>query len=216
MNFVKIFKKLFLLKDEEDVPVKVRPFPGKAKFLVITDTHSTIHKWKDQIPEDFTGYDACLVLGDVTGKDILFIQENVLKNGLPCIGVLGNHDDLGGYDNTGIEEINGKVITLPNGIRIGGLSGSLRYKNDEAPLITDEQSVEIMDKMEECDLLITHDSVKHPEKDFAHSGLLGISNYLEKWNVPVHFYGHFHDPKDEILKNGTRSICFYGITTIEL
>ena len=139
-----------------------------------------------------------------------------MANNLPCFGIPGNHDESWDpYEGTHIQNIHGKVIDF-KGIKIGGIGGSIRYKDSDNPLLTDEESKEILENMEGCDILLTHDGVKHPEKDFAHSGLAGISEYLEKWDIPYHFYGHFHHPQEEILPNGTKSICFYGVTMIEL
>lgn len=188
--------------------------PCHVKLLIITDTHGSIVRWKDQIPSDFSGYDACLILGDVTGGDIPFINSVIAPN-VKCFGILGNHDEWGAYEGTQIEDVNEKVFTLPCGLRIGAMSGSIRYKNGNWPMLTDEEASEKLKRMDECDILMTHDGRKDPQKDQAHSGLSGILEYLERYRVPLHVYGHKHEPKEECLPNGTRSICFYGITTFE-
>lgn len=201
-------------KEEKQIP-----FFHHLKALIITDTHSSLMKyWVDQIPdkEKLRTIDVVLVLGDVTGLDILDVEKLITENNLPCFGIPGNHDEnWDPYKGTHIQNLHGKVIFF-KGIRIGGMGGSIRYKDSDNPLLTDEEASGILEQMEGCDILLTHDGVKHPEKDFAHSGLAGISEYLEKWKVPYHFYGHFHQPMEENLPNGTKSICFYGVTMIEL
>lgn len=186
------------------------PINFSLKMLIITDTHGCLNP--SEIPQD--KFDVCLLLGDLFKDDIMIIKEKIIN--IPIYGVLGNHDGFELYDKYGIENIHGKVVEV-NGVRIVGIQGSLRYKYSDMPLYTDEESVEIAEKMEEADILISHDSPKylHGDNDFAHSGLQGITRYCEKWNVPLNIHGHHHDNMRSVLENGTTSICCYGVRLID-
>jgi Icc-related predicted phosphoesterase len=181
------------------------------RMLIIADAHGCLDS--EDIPQDHNAV-VCLLLGDLSKEDIMIIKENVV--GIPIYGVLGNHDGFELYDRFGIENIHGKIVEV-NGVRIAGIQGSLRYKYSDMPLYTDEESVEIAEKMEEADILISHDSPKylHGDNDFAHSGLLGITCYCEKWNVPLNIHGHHHNNMRSVLENGTTSICCYGVRLID-
>ena len=187
------------------------PINLSLRMLIIADTHGCLNP--NDIPQNHNA-DVCLLLGDLSKEDIAIIKEKVV--GVPIYGVLGNHDGFELYDRYGIENIHGKVVEV-NGVRIAGLQGSLRYKYSDMPLYTDEESVEIAEKMEEADILISHDSPKHlyGDNDFAHSGLQGITRYCEKYSVPLNIHGHHHENMRSVLENGTTSICCYGAHVID-
>ena len=52
--------------------------------------------------------------------------------------------------------------------------------------------------------------------DNVHDGLKGITNYIYKNHIPLHIHGHLHEESEEILKNGTKSICLYQIKLLEI
>ena len=192
----------------------VQPLPIKFNLnaLVIADTHGCLGL--DEISYS-PSTDVCLLLGDFSKEDILIIKEQVI--GIPIYGVLGNHDGFDLYERYGIENIHGKVVEV-KGVKIAGLQGSLRYKDSDMPLYTDDESVEIAEGIGEADILISHDSPKflHSDQDFAHSGLQGIMRYCEKYNVPLNIHGHHHDPKECVLNNGTRTICCYKAQIVSI
>lgn len=124
---------------------------------------------------------------------------------------------MGKYEEYSITNINGKVITIDN-LRIAGIGGSFKYKNsDRYAMYTHEESIEIADKMEEADILISHDRpfIKD-ENDNAHDGLKGITKYIYRNHIPLHIHGHLHEESEEILKNGTKSIGLYKVKLLEL
>ena len=71
--------------------------------------------------------------------------------------------------------------------------------------------------MEYADILITHDKAFTEDRhNPAHDSLKGITEYLYKHHVPLHIHGHLHEESEQILKNGTKSICLYMAKCIEL
>lgn len=182
------------------------PIDFSLNILVIADTHGCLNEC--ELPDD--GYDVCFLLGDVFNNDLAIIKQKIVH--APIYGILGNHDGFDLLDRYGIENIHGKSIEI-KGVKIVGLQGSIKYKNSDMPLYTDEESCEIAKLLPCADILISHDSPKYVfgDKDFAHSGLQGITNYCELHNVPLNIHGHHHENKTTILENGTTSICCYGV-----
>ena len=82
---------------------------------------------------------------------------------------------------------------------------------------THEESIELSEQMESADILISHDKAYIFDRhDNVHDGLKGITNYIYKNHIPLHIHGHLHEEFEEILKNGTKSICLYQIKLLEL
>ena len=191
----------------------IKPFPINFYFkaLVIADGHGCLDS--NDIPD--CSVDACLLLGDLSPREIEIIKKRM--KGTPIYGVLGNHDVFDLYDRCGVENIHGKVVEV-NGIRLAGIQGSLRYKDSDMPLYTDKESVEIAEKMNAANILISHDSPKHfhCNESLAHSGLQGITRYCEKHSVPLNIHGHFHENAIGALGNGTNVICCYGAQIVEI
>lgn len=95
--------------------------------------------------------------------------------------------------------------------------GSNKYKEGNYGMQTQEESLELAEKMEEADILISHDRAYiYDSKDNVHDGLKGITDYIYKNHVPIHIHGHFHEEMEEILKNGTKSIGLYQIKLLEI
>ena len=187
------------------------------KILFITDTHNCLTYDKECIEyiKNAKDYDYCILLGDHSANDLDEITKMISKDKI-C-GVLGNHDSWDKYEEYGINNIDGKIIEV-NGVKIAGISGSFKYKNsDQYALYTHEESIEIADKMEYADILVSHD--KPFTKDFhdnAHDGLKGITKYLYKNQVPLHIHGHLHEESEEDLKNGTKTICLFKAKIVEI
>jgi Icc-related predicted phosphoesterase len=197
-----------VLQNKHIEPIKI---PFNLTALVIADTHGCLRE--SDIPKD-VDYDVCLLLGDV--------YDNDLKVLLPCIhsnvyGILGNHDGFGTLSRFDVGNLHGGMVEI-NGVKIAGLQGSIKYKNADMPLYTDEESDDVADILPLADILISHDSPKYVfgTNDFAHSGLTGITKYCEKHNIPLNLHGHHHENKTTFLENGTTSICTYGVNLITI
>lgn len=187
------------------------------KILFIADTHNCLTYNNEIIDyiKSIKDYDCCILLGDHSANDLVEILNVIPREKI--YGVLGNHDSWNKYEEYGINNIDGRVVTV-KGVRIAGISGSFKYKNsDKYALYTHEESIKIANEMENADILITHDRAFTIESnDITHDGLKGITQYIYKNNIPLHIHGHIHEAKREMLKNGTISISLYKAKLLQL
>lgn len=186
------------------------------KLLIIADTHGTLNenKFKEFMINN-QEYDACIMLGDHYDKDINIILNYVDKNKL--YGILGNHD-YNYLENYNIRNINREVLTI-NGISILGMEGSFRYKPVKFPSFSQEESITFFQNKIGVDVLISHDTkfdLNKCNRDPAHQGLIGITNYLYEKNVPVHIHGHIHENYDNKLLNDTVEHSVFGYKIINI
>ncbi len=132
------------------------------------------------------------------------------------VGLLGNHDSFDILKHYDIEDLNGKVINI-NGVSIGGIQGSFRYKDEEYPSFTHAESNDFLSRMEKVDVLISHSGPFYDYNDEPiHNGLKGITNYLYKNKIPINIHGHIHKNRLKMLKNGTKVQCVYGVILMEI
>ena len=217
-NINSIFKR----KNYEDILYKKYGTANKIqrynlKLLFIADTHNCLKDGNEILKyiQEQKDYDYCILLGDHSASDIEEILKVIPLNKI-C-GILGNHDSWNKYDIYGITNISGKVINI-KGIRIAGISGGHKYKNsNEYVLYTHEESIQIANNIEKADILITHyKPFIQDNHNSAHDGLKGITEYIYKNHIALHIHGHLHENKEEILRNGTKSICLYMAKLLEL
>ena len=192
--------------------------PFGINILFITDTHNCLaytDKYLNYLKSiKTTDYDICLVLGDVSGLDIDAIKCIIPNEKL--FGIVGNHDSMDLMDVNGITNINGKVIEC-KGIKIAAIMGSNRYKQGNYGMMTQEESIELAEKMESADILISHDKPYIWDRnDDVHDGLKGITYYIYKNHIPIHIHGHLHEEFEEVLKNGSKSICLFQIKLLHI
>lgn len=194
------------------------------KILVINDEHGmlNVNELGRLIPEQNGVQPLVLSLGDVN-RNLL----NYLCEYCTVLFVRGNHDYWQPECING-ECLEQRVVELNiagQSVPIGGFGGSFQYKEIDKRtglpvLYSDPESVEMLDKMEQCDILITHDSFKgYRNKHFnhAHQGLLGINHYIHKCQPKLHLFGHFHT-FNFMARNWpkTLSINLCGLTELTL
>lgn len=187
-------------------------------ILFITDTHNCLAYTDKHVNYlksiNSSDYDLCIILGDLSALDIDEIKRIIPDEKL--YGVVGNHDSINFLEENNVKNLNGKVITC-KGVKIAGIMGSNRYKEKDYGMQTHEESIELSEQMESADILISHDKAYIFDRhDNVHDGLKGITNYIYKNHIPLHIHGHLHEEFEEILKNGTKSICLYQIKLLEL
>lgn len=208
-------RKYLNLTTDEGLPkgdsFKRLPLAFSLKMLIITDTHNCLEC--DEI-EAFNNYDVCFLLGDLTGRDLKRVKDTISPR-IPIYGLLGNHNSFGDLIYYGIEDIHGKKIIV-NDIPIVGWQGSIKYKDIEFPSFTDHESLAFAMYLPKVEILLSHDSPKYYHgKDFAHSGLRGITKYLKDNQVPLNIHGHHHVNEAKTLENGTLSMCVHKCTMID-
>lgn len=214
-------KKLFTKKEDNPdyenslINNGVRSFDKSIKLLVISDTHGDLSLNKDMYKKLVNvDYDLCCILGDIHDYDFKVIFKYIPKDKI--IAILGNHDRFSLLSEHGLDNFNGKIITV-NGIRIGMIQGSYRYKEESFPSFNHEESIEFLDKMPEVDILLSHDKpFTYDYKRPAHDGLKGITKYLYDKKVPINIHGHLHNSYISKLKNGTQVKGVYCIELIEV
>ncbi len=182
-----------------------------AKLLLISDTHGCL-KYDDTKRNILKKQDpdAVFCMGDLFLDELLMIKAWFMQRSIPVYGIPGNHEPKRYINEAGLINLHGKSCEIA-GFRIAGFGGSIRYKqNNDLCMMTDEESVSFAKTIPQADVLISHSPYKIKTNDITHSGLEGISWYLEKHAPLYHFYGHLHQ-KDSffVLKNKTKSACVY-------
>nr|MCR5186183.1 metallophosphoesterase family protein [Clostridia bacterium] len=194
---------------------KLLLFNKKIKLIVIADTHGCL---KEDELVDFllnnNSFDACILLGDHSNKDVSIILNHIDKNSIYAL--LGNHD-ANYIEEFDFKNLNGNIFTI-NSISIMGIQGSFRYKNEKFPSFSQKESIEFLNPKEKVDILFSHDAPFQlcGINDNAHQGLFGITYYLYKNRIPYCIHGHVHIPYEKYLLNDTKVTCCYMLNYIEL
>ena len=186
-----------------------------VNILFITDTHNCMTNLEDYLKKiDDSDFDICITLGDISGNDFEIIKKYILISKI--YGIVGNHDSLNSLEENGINNFNGQIIEC-KGIKIAGIMGSNRYKDGNYGMLSQEESIKLAQNMKSADILVSHDKAYiYDRHDKVHDGLKGITDYIYKNHIPIHIHGHLHEEYEEILKNGTKSLCLYQIKLMRL
>lgn len=166
--------------------------------------------------------DIFLLLGDNFPNDIDCFLDFASEHypSIPIVGVEGNHDQHGllkTVGNSKVINIHKDVMTFGN-IKIGGFSGSIKYKPDDYYVMyTNEESQQLLSDLPYCDLFITHDKpcFAVPENITSHSGLIGIGNYIRRQKPAIVLHGHLHDRYLEQYEN-TFIRCCYRVEVLDI
>ena len=185
-------------KEEKRFYIRKREIPGctgEFRALFITDTHSHMTKQAlDDFISDIGDVDVIFALGDMSEREQLLLKQYYTD--IPRYALLGNHDYYGQLEEAGLPDINGKVVVI-NGVSFTGIHGSIKYKNTDAPMLTDEESIKVAKTLPECDILLSHDKAKKAGDEGSHAGLEGITWYLLNRQPVYHFHGHLHENMTE-------------------
>lgn len=195
-------KKVMFSEEEKRFEVRKREIPGctgEFRALFITDTHGHMTKQAlDNFISDIGDVDVIFALGDMSEREQLLLKQYYAD--IPRYALLGNHDYYGQLEETGLPDINGKMVVI-NGVSFTGIYGSIKYKNTDAPMMTDEESVKVAKTLPECDILLSHDKAKKAGDEGSHAGLEGITWYLLNRQPVYHFHGHLHENMIENVAN---------------
>lgn len=180
------------------------------KILAIAD----LHDWSAdelELIREFE-YDCCCLLGDIPSAALEIIKQFVRK---PLFGVLGNHDEPSTLSRCGIQNLDGKSVTV-NSVTIVGFGGSHRYKNGDYPMLTQRESITAARSCPKADILISHDTVYHAMErlDNAHCGLKGISRYIAKSKPGLNICGHYHENTHQKYKH-CDILCVYRCALVK-
>lgn len=193
---------------------KISQINTSLKLLIIADCH---HLKEDEIQKvKNLEYDICILLGDINCNYLDMILKYVPNEKI--YGILGNHDEFGVLESRNIINIHEKIINI-KGIKILGFQGSSRYKTGEYPMFTQKESINILKKCEQADILVSHDApfeLYCKSNDMAHCGLKGITKYLKKNKVFLNIHGHHHINTQLSLNKVTNVIGVYRCAIISL
>ncbi len=193
------------------------------KILALADTEERSLKeyWNEYTAERLSDVGLILSAGDL-GADYLEFLVTMLN--VPLVYVRGNHD--GAYENDppeGCIDADGRVVEVRcperggvkgfrdsgagiRTVRILGLGGSMRYRNDVRDMYTEsEMSRRVIraglslaaDRLKgkgDFDILLTHAPCKNygDMDDPPHRGFECFERLLERYRPKYHVYGHVH------------------------
>lgn len=180
-------------------------------LLLISDTHGCT----DYTPlsdDAYLGIDACICMGDIYETELRRIKEETDKHNLQCYAIPGNHEPKDAIDKEGFTNFHGKVIEI-GGLHIAGWGGCKKYKEaDDVLFMTNKESDQFADTLPKADILISHSNPYRDNQNNPHSGLSGITRYLQKTKpTPLHFYGHIH----ERIEN-PKGYCIYKAAKVKI
>lgn len=214
-NYEELFKNISSCKKEKHI-----------NMLCIADTHGCLlfsaNGIKEKLEKELNdGCDVVICLGDIR-KDELRIINNIVKDRFPIIGIKGNHDDFNQFEEyPNIIDLNCKTIEI-NDVKIAGLSGCIKYKDNDDICYTQNESLKVIKEIPEADILITHAHMyrandKYKSEYDCHIGLVGALKYFydNKCFLNIHGHDHLNSELDtEIRKNNGKSIGVYQIERI--
>jgi predicted phosphodiesterase len=99
--------------------------------------------------------DLVISCGDV--YDPLILTAAKACSATRIVAVKGNHD-LPSTFPPPIVDLHLEVVTLPNGLRIGGFNGSWRYKPRGNFLYSQEEAAALIGQLPPVDILVAHNS----------------------------------------------------------
>lgn len=187
----------------------------RLKVITIADTHGALQETDFRaFMDDHSDYDICVLLGDHSASDIKLVLSCVDRDSL--YGLLGNHDGFNYLSYYNIQNLSSGIIEV-NGVRIFGIGGSFRYKQDNNfPSYSQQECIEFLSKKGRADILFSHDCPlgTSDRGDAAHRGLFGITYYLYKEHVPVNIHGHLHMSYIKMLRNETKVKSCYMLESM--
>ena len=167
------------------------------KILAIADYESP-YFWDYFSPEKLEGIELILSCGDLKPQYLSFLATFAH---CPVLYVHGNHDDRYAKDPPlGCTCVDGKLYEY-RGLRILGLGGSMRYKEQGEHQYTEAQMARRVWKLTPSiawkhgfDILLTHAPGRDmtPCTDLAHQGFQTFNRLLERYRPSLYLHGHTH------------------------
>lgn len=150
----------------------------------------------------FKSYDFIISSGDLKAE---YLEYLVTVSNKPVYYVHGNHDEK--YDE---KEPLGCIcidddIQIYDGIRIVGLGGSYKYKDNSKYMYTEKQMKKRIKKLKRkirkyggVDIIVSHAPVKGygDLQDYAHQGFECFIDLIKEYHPKYFFYGHVHNNYD--------------------
>ena len=201
------YEKLIEMKDKELINAikesKNKIIYDKAYYnlLCVSDEEDQL-LWSMGGVNKLKSYDLIISSGDLKSE---YLEYLVTVSNKPLLYVHGNHDEK--YD---VKEPSGCVcidddIYVHDGIRILGLGGSYKYKEDSKYMYTEKQMKRRIKKLRRkikkyggIDIIVTHAPAKGygDLSDFAHQGFECFVDLIKEYHPKYFFFGHVHSRYD--------------------
>ncbi len=153
--------------------------------------------------------DIVITLGDLTIFDI-----NELKNvNIPKIGVYGNHCSGMYFEPLGIKNLHLQTFEF-QGIKFGGFEGSLKYKNSDSKMYTQDEADELLKNFPHVDVMIAHSppyGINDEPGSTVHEGFRALRNYLDEKKPKYFFHGHTYPNEESIVHRYRETEIIYVI-----
>lgn len=171
------------------------------KLAVIADTHGALRPLFEQHKDKIAEANLVCILGDMYRSEVQLLYDFVK---VPIIAIHGNHDVEDTYSEMDIYMLHQSSVMLSNGLVVAGFEGSSKYKPSQIYGFTQGESIEECIKIPICDILVCHDGPLGycgDIHDVAHCGLKGITDYINRVQPKILFYGHHHKNRNYKIGN---------------
>jgi Icc-related predicted phosphoesterase len=160
--------------------------------------------------------DAVLTLGDLDREAIASLAH---VDGLPRLGVHGNHDEPGALASLGIEDLHLARVEL-NGWTFAGFEGCVRF-GPGPHQYTQEEAAALVTRLPPADVLVCHappQGVNDEPDDPAHEGFAALRGWVDEHRPRYVLHGHTTpDPRRRTTRLGdTQVVWLRGARVVEL
>ena len=184
------------------------------KALIISDLHSDddfteerLIKAKREIKPDVV-----FLLGDIKSTDLYKIEQTFYNDNIqiPIYGITGDDDTPNMFKNfKHITDIDGKIVDVC-GFKVGGFSGSTVYKHGIFSMRTEDQANEILEKMGDCDIFLSHETGKGYMKKMIEKKEAADTEkvrMIEEKRAEINVKTGFQKFMDKLLRNKDEAIA---------
>lgn len=162
--------------------------------------------------------DLIVTLGDLELSQIRPLEDIA---DIPKIGVYGNHCSGMYMPGLGIENMHLATKTI-GGMTFGGFEGCVKYKESSAKMYTQEEASVLLATFPRVDVMLVHCppfGVNDDQTDIAHTGFIGLRDYVEREKPRALFHGHTYPTAQEIVtqlgETAIEYVSGHRIITIE-
>ena len=188
------------------------------RVLVISNLYDISYDELDtSLIEKKDDYDIIVLLGNIDINTLKYIKYTLSHNNIykDIIGIEGNDDIEGVLESLEIKNIHMKCKSL-HGKKFAGFSGSIKSNEPSThPTYTQSQAYELLDTLDKCDVLISHNSPKGYEESFMQTGFVALNEYIDTNNPCLCIHGHKHNNSISLYCD-TYIIGISGIAIIDV
>jgi Icc-related predicted phosphoesterase len=197
------------------------------KILGLSDQVNDV-VYSSHVRDHFNDVDLIVGCGDLPADYLEFVVSML---DVPLVYVPGNHD-VDDYSVPGGIDVDGKVVRIGD-LRIAGLGGSRRYKNEGDHQYTENEMrvrvirlifaeyLKALLRRPRLDIFVTHSPPRgiHDAPDFAHQGFQSFHPILEFLKPSIMLHGHSHVHRNiectESTVSGSKIINVYPYRVID-